>query len=121
VRVGLAPTPVDSTDVFLYHKTTRREVYDAALRSRPDCDDVLLWNERGEVTESCIANVALGLDGRLVTPPVGCGLLAGTLRGLLLEQGRLAERVITLADLARCDGIYLLNSVRGWREAALVT
>lgn len=120
VRLGLAAAPVQSSNVFLYHKTTRREVYDAAQRSRPDCDDVLLWNERGEVAESCIANVALSLDGRLVTPPAVCGLLAGTLRGWLLEQGQLAERVITLADLARCDGIYLLNSVRGWREAVLV-
>ncbi len=120
VRLGLARTPVNSRDIFLHHKTTRREVYEAAQRSRPDCDDVLLWNERGELTESCLANVALELNGQLATPPLGCGLLAGTLRGWLLDQGHLIERVVTLADLDRCNAIYVLNSLRGWRKADLV-
>ena len=122
LRIGLAPAPIDRQDVFLYHKTTRRDVYEAARRSRPDCDDVLLWNERGEITETCLANVAVRLVGRgkLVTPPVDCGLLAGTLRGWLLEQGRLQEQVITVDDLAECREIYVLNSVRGMREAVLV-
>ena len=90
VRIGLAPQAIDRQDVFFYHKTTRREAYEAALRSRPECDDVLLWNERGEITETCLANVAVRLDGALVTPPVDCGLLAGTLRGWLLERGSVA-------------------------------
>lgn len=120
VRIGLAPQPIDRGDVFFYHKTTRREAYEAARLSRPECDDVLLWNERGEITETCLANVAVRLDGELVTPPVDCGLLAGTLRGWLLEQGRLQERVITVDDLASCDEIYIMNSVRGMREAMLV-
>ena len=48
LQVGLAARPVDPRSAFLYHKTTRREVYDEAAASRPDCDDVLLWNDRGE-------------------------------------------------------------------------
>lgn len=119
VRLGLAPQPVDPNDAFLYHKTTRRDVYDAARRSRPDGDDVLLWNPRGEVTESTVANVAVRLEGRLFTPPVTCGLLPGTLRAELLACGRLTERVITLEDLQRCQGVYLFNSVRGWRRAVI--
>ena len=73
VRIGLAPQPIDRGDVFFYHKTTRREAYEAARRSRPECDDVLLWNEQGEITETCLANVAVRLNGELVTPPVDCG------------------------------------------------
>ena len=49
--------------VWLYHKTTRREIYDEAAASRPDCDDVLLWNDRGELTESTIANVVVEIGG----------------------------------------------------------
>ncbi|MCS6845067.1 MAG: aminodeoxychorismate synthase component I [Caldilineales bacterium] len=119
VRLGLARQPVDPEDVFLYHKTTRRGVYEAARRSRPDCDDVLLWNPRREVTESTVANVAVRLNGQLVTPPVSSGLLAGTLRAELLACGRLIERVINLDDLGRCQGVYLFNSVRGWRRAVI--
>ena len=58
-RVRLARRPVDSRDIFLYHKTTWRKVYDEARRELPDCEDVLLFNERGELTESTIANLVL--------------------------------------------------------------
>lgn len=119
-RVALAPNPVDSANVWLYHKTTRREAYDAARAACPECDDVLLWNERGELTEATIANVVLELDGELVTPPVEAGLLAGTLRGWLLGNGRIRERPILLTDLPRARKIWLINSVRGWREAQLI-
>jgi para-aminobenzoate synthetase/4-amino-4-deoxychorismate lyase len=108
---------VDVDDVFLYHKTTHRAVYEQARAGRPDCDDVLLWNQRGELTETTTANVVLSLDGRLVTPPVQSGLLAGALRTELLETGMVQEQVLGVNDLARCQAIYLVNSLRGWREA----
>ncbi len=119
-RVGLARTPVDSSTIWLYHKTTRRELYDAARASRPDCDEVILWNERGELTEASTANVALDLDGEWVTPPVTSGLLAGAFRGWLLAVGQIRERVLTLADLHAARRIVLINSVRKWRAATLV-
>jgi para-aminobenzoate synthetase/4-amino-4-deoxychorismate lyase len=119
VRLGLARTAVDSGDLFLFHKTTHRRVYEEARAGRPDCDDVLLWNERGELTEATTANVVLALDGRLVTPPVACGLLAGVLRADLLERGAVEEERLTVDDLARCQGLYLVNSLRGWRRAHL--
>jgi len=118
VRVGLATTPVDPASRWLYHKTTRRQLYDEARRSRPDCDDVLLWNPRGELTEACLANVVVELPEGACTPPVPCGLLAGTLRRHLLETGRIRERVIHVEE-AVGRSLYLINSVQGWREAVL--
>jgi para-aminobenzoate synthetase/4-amino-4-deoxychorismate lyase len=117
--VRLAPTPVNSADVFLYHKTTRRQTYDAAMQSCPGCDDVLLWNERDELTESCTANIVVEIDGDLLTPPVESGLLPGTFRRCLLEQNKIRERIILVADVNRCSRIYLINSVRKWQEAIL--
>ena len=119
IRVGLARMPVSSADVRLYHKTTRRELYDAARASRPDCDDVILWNERGELTESSIANLVLEIGGQCYTPPVTAGLLAGTSRAQLLEDGEIEERVLTMDDLARATRLWLINSVRG-RQAAIL-
>lgn len=113
-RLALAPKPVDARDPFLFHKTVHREVYDEARRARPGADDVLLWNRRGELTESTIANLALRLDGRWWTPPVACGLLPGTLRAELLARGRLRERILPSAALDRAEGIRLLSSVRGF-------
>ena len=117
-RVSVADRPIDSTDRFFFHKTTNREAYHSRLCA--DCDDVLLRNERDEITESTIANLVVELDGQLVTPPVESGLLAGTLRAQLIAEGRIAERVVGRADLGRATGLWLVNSVRGWREAVLV-
>ncbi len=115
--LAISREPVDSKDVFLYHKTTNRAVYGKAKADFPDADDVLLYNERGEVTESSIANVVVELDGHKLTPPVSCGLLAGTFRDKLLAQGEIEEGVIVLEDLKRAEGVWLINSVRKWQEA----
>jgi len=120
VRLGWAPSPVDDRDRFLYHKTTHRTVYDRARASRSDCDDVLLWNRRGELTESTTANVVLDIDGRLLTPPVSSGLLAGTMRGHLLMRGAIREAVLTKSDVQRCRSIRLINSVRTWIDVDFV-
>jgi para-aminobenzoate synthetase/4-amino-4-deoxychorismate lyase len=120
LRVGLATEPVDPRNVWLHHKTTRREAYDAALASRPDCDDALLWNARGEITESSIANVIVERDGRQLTPPTSSGLLGGVERAALLAEGRLEEGVVRMADLRRGERIWLANSVRGLQEAEYV-
>ena len=117
--LAIAKEPVDSKDLFLYHKTTNRMVYENAKADFPDADDVLLFNERGEVTESCIANVVVEFDGRRVTPPVSCGLLAGTFRNELLEAGEIEERVVLLDDLKRADAVWLINSVRKWRPVLI--
>ncbi len=120
LRIGLAIEPIHSDNVYLYHKTTQRQMYAQALASRPDCDDVVLWNERGEVTETSSANIVVALAGELWTPPVSSGLLAGTMREELLENGRLREKVITKDELLSADAIYLINSVRGWRTAKVI-
>lgn len=114
--LGLALTPVDPSDSFLHHKTTNRAVYERARSERPDCADTLLWNTRGEVTETCIANVLYRLNDSWYTPPVECGLLAGTYRNMLLKQGEIKERVLRVEELDKVEEIDLVNSVRGrWK------
>ena len=112
-RVALAREPVDRNDPFLYHKTTHRHVYTKALASRPGFDDLILFNANGEVTESSRANVVAEIDGALCTPPVACGLLPGTYRAALLENGTVLERVITRDQLLQSPRVFLVNSVRG--------
>ena len=120
VRLRLADAPVDASDAFLHHKTSNRATYDHALAKADDCDDVILWNQSGEVTETCIYNLIIETpDGRLLTPPVSCGLLAGTYRALLIEQGKITEQVVTLAALKSAVSISVINSVRGIRPALL--
>lgn len=119
-QLGFATSPVDSGNRYLYHKTTQRQVYADALASRPDCDDVLLWNERDEVTEASSSNVVFEIDGQLVTPPISSGILGGTLRRTLLEAGVLEEATVSRDDARNATRLWLINSVRGWREAILI-
>jgi para-aminobenzoate synthetase/4-amino-4-deoxychorismate lyase len=114
VLLGFARDHVESANVFLYHKTTCRDLYETALCTRPDCNDVLLWNERGEITESAQANVVFEIDGRLITPPVRAGLLPGTMRAHLLAAGQIEEGVIMKDDVEKATRIWLVNSVRKW-------
>ncbi len=120
VRVALAREPVDSQDEFLRHKTSRRGVYERALAAHPEAQDVLLWNERGELTETCAANVVAEIAGRRVTPPLSCGLLPGTFREHLLEGREIEEARLTRDDLARAQRLWLVNSVRRWCELKLL-
>jgi para-aminobenzoate synthetase/4-amino-4-deoxychorismate lyase len=115
-RFDLAYRCVQSNDRFLFHKTTHRAVHERALAARPELFDVLLWNERGELTEFTRGNVVLEIDGQRFTPPRTAGLLAGTFRAELLEAQEIREATLRVSDLARATRVWLINSVRGWVE-----
>ena len=121
VRLALSGLPVRSDDAWLFHKTTDRAPYDSRRAAFPDADDVVLSNERGHATETTIANLAVDLDGQWCTPTADSGLLCGIERTLLVERGVLRERVITIDELRRAPRLAVVSSLRGWREAVLVT
>lgn len=112
-RVRPAAGPVDPAETFLYHKTTHRGVYERVREEAGACDDVLLWNTRGELTESCIGNLILEIGGRWYTPPPASGLLPGVQRSHLLATGRVEERVLVRSDLAAAERVLLCNALRG--------
>lgn len=112
IQIAIAKKPISSDQIFLYHKTTQRQMYEQHRIA--GAFDTILWNEREELTEFTIGNVVLELDGKKVTPPRESGLLAGTLRAELLEQGEIEELVLSKKDLRRATAIWLVNSVRGW-------
>ncbi|GAA5160021.1 aminodeoxychorismate synthase component I [Pseudonocardia eucalypti] len=119
VRLALEREPIDTRQPWPYHKTSLREPYAERLRRHPDADDVILVNERGELTEATIANLALRLAGRWYTPPLSAGCLPGIERGRLVADGTLTERVLGIPDLAAAEALALVSSVRGWRTAVL--
>uniref|UniRef100_UPI00405692A8 aminodeoxychorismate synthase component I n=1 Tax=Candidatus Electronema sp. TaxID=2698783 RepID=UPI00405692A8 len=123
-KVIFSQERVDPADPHRFHKTTRRELYDRE-RSKAVAQgfyDVLFVNTAGEVTEGAVANVFVQnkKENFLLTPPVESGLLAGTYRQMVLEQGKAAERILTVADVLAADAIYLVNSVRGMIRAIVV-
>lgn len=120
VRLAILEHAVSSEDRLLFHKLADRSRYERWHAQRPPgVDDVILTNERDEVTETTIANLAVGLDGRWWTPPLSSGLLPGVERGRLVDAGVLSERVIHPTEL-RGASLALISSLRGWRPAVLV-
>jgi len=120
LRLALAPEPIDSSDRFLYHKTTNRAVHERAAHTRPGFDDVLLYNEKGLVTETTTANIVIKTKDGLITPQLSCGLLPGTMRQHVLSRGKIKEGTVTISDLKKSKEIYCINSVRKWRPAIFV-
>lgn len=118
-KAVLSDCRVDSSDPFLYHKTSSRELFDRERQRHPAFDEVIFLNERGEVTEGTYSNIVVAGNGELLTPSVRCGLLPGTLREELIEQGTIRERTITRDDLLNAERIWLINSVRGWRRVII--
>jgi para-aminobenzoate synthetase/4-amino-4-deoxychorismate lyase len=120
-RLGLAESPVDSSNIFLYHKTTHRKVYENARSKTSGYDDIILWNTRNEITETRIGNIVIRKSGKLITPPVSCGLLPGVFRKHLLQKGEITEEVIHVQDISQADEIYMINSVRKWVQCELIS
>jgi len=80
-------------------------------------DDALLLNERGEVSECTAANVYCVKGGKVSTPPLNSGCLAGVSRATLLEETAkagmpVAERVLSLDDFYSADEVFITSTTR---------
>ena len=116
MRYVVSPTRLNSANPFLYHKTTRREVYDSEWRKYHEevgADEVIYLNQDGALAEGSRTTIFVEEDGVLVTPPLEVGLLPGTLRAELLASGQAIEGRLCLEDMERAKSCYLGNSVRG--------
>lgn len=124
MRFVVSETTLDSSDIFLFHKTTRRELYDREWQKYSEtmgAEEVIYLNERRELAEGSRTTIFLERNGRLETPALSCGLLPGTLRADLIAQGRAVEAVLTLEDLKSANAIFLGNSVRGLVRAVPIS
>ena len=123
VRALLASEATEASDLFLRHKTTQRERYDAGWRAAEaeGAFDMLFLNTEGELTEGGRSNVFVKLQGRWYTPPLACGVLPGVMRSVLLDDPdwNASERRMTRNDLLAAEALVLCNSLRGALPATL--
>ncbi|MFN8938882.1 MAG: aminotransferase class IV [Acidobacteriota bacterium] len=80
-------------------------------------DEVVLLNERHEVSELTSANLFAVFGGEVLTPPLSSGCLPGITRALLLEEISVPgitvrEAPLQLSDLERADGLFITSSTR---------
>jgi len=102
---------------WCFHKTTMRDLYNSEYKKaqQQGLFELLFCNHDGQVTEGCISNVIIYHEGRYLTPPVECGLLAGVMRDKLLadQSVDLVEGILTRDMVASAEAIFICNSVRG--------
>jgi para-aminobenzoate synthetase / 4-amino-4-deoxychorismate lyase len=124
LKIVLAHEMTEAADLFLRHKTTVRERYDAAWRAAEarGAFDMLFCNEHGELTEGGRSNVFVKIAGRWYTPPLACGVLPGVMRSVLLADPawNAQERRLKLDDLRCAEEVVICNALRGALAAAVV-
>lgn len=126
--VGIAPTsrPPDTTSVAVVPwprnergplaglKTTSygENVVALAWARQRGATEALFADTRGRLSEGTGSNVFVVVGGRLLTPPLSTGCLAGITRGLVLEWTDAAEEELSADVLAEADEIFLTSSIR---------
>ena len=85
----------------------------ALVRAREaGADEAVFGNLAGNLCEGTGTNVFVGIGGRLLTPPLSSGCLAGVTRDLLVELLPVDERDVPLGALAEADDAFLTSSTR---------
>ena len=92
-------------------------VWAAAEAQREGFDEVVLLNERGEVSECTAANIFALKGEKVVTPPLSSGCLEGVTRGILMEIASEAgtsvvEQTLRLEDLYAADEVMITSTNR---------
>ncbi|MFZ6766677.1 aminodeoxychorismate synthase component I [Undibacterium sp. Di26W] len=122
--VMLATTTTRHDDLFLRHKSSVRQQYDAAWQAaeQQGAFDMLFFNEHGHLTEGGRSSVLLKKNGKWLTPPVSDGVLPGIMRAVLLDdpQFGLRESSLVLDDVLMAEKIMLCNALRGAFEVELL-
>lgn|GEM_PF-438535 len=115
VKLGRYPIIRPSTTQLLDAKNGSYAASETALRwaDKNGFDDVLFFNEAGNVAEATYANVGFLVDGQILTPPLDSTCLHGIVRQVALEIfPDFHQADVTKAMVSRADGIFLLSSIR---------
>ncbi|MBU2540827.1 MAG: aminodeoxychorismate synthase component I [Candidatus Omnitrophica bacterium] len=116
-RIIFSRKYTNSGDSFLFHKTTKRALYNSehAQYRKKGYFDCIFKNEKGEITEGAISNIFIEKDSKIYTPALSCGLLNGVYRRYLFATAKslLSECVLHEADIYSADNIYLTNAIYG--------
>ncbi len=116
--LGIASSITKSTDSLSNLKSANALVYAIAARQAKHnkWNDALVYNTQGHIIESAIANLFWVKEGKVYTPPLTDGCVAGVMRSYILEQWpSIEERSLTYEELMQADELMLTNAVKGVR------
>jgi branched-chain amino acid aminotransferase len=92
-------------------------VWAVAEAAKDGFDEVVLLNERSEVSECTSANIFVVKNGKVLTPPLSSGCLEGVTRGILMEIApesgvSVAEQSLHPEDLYSADEVLISSTNR---------
>lgn len=121
VKITVSNITINNKNIFLYHKTTNRKIYEEEYKKYKSYGyfDVLFRNQNNQFTETSRGNIFLKINGKLTTPPIECGLLPGTYRKFLIENSSVIIKPIYEEDLQKAEKIFITNSVVGLVEGKI--
>ncbi len=120
-KITFSKKKTRSSNIFLYHKTTNRTLYDSEYRkySKLGFFDTIFCNENKQITEGTISNIFIKKNGNYYTPPIQCGVLPGVFRTHFMQKNKAQEKILFLEDLKTADATYCTNAVRGMVKVKL--
>ncbi len=118
IKITISNQHTDSNNIFLYHKTTNRDLYGKELKNARENGffDIIFLNEKDEITEGAITNIYIKKDGLFYTPPISSGLLNGIIRQIKVKELNIKEKILRLEDLKEADEVYISNSIIGFKK-----
>jgi len=84
------------------------------------CNETLLFTPAGHLISACMANVFVVTRGRVLTPDLSTGARAGVVREWVMRRVEVEETLVTRADLAAVEELFLTSSWLGIMPAASV-
>ncbi|HVL06475.1 MAG TPA: aminotransferase class IV [Acidimicrobiales bacterium] len=112
--VAVAPWPRNERGALTGVKSVSygENVVALAYARDRDAGEALFANLAGNLCEGTGTNVFVGLGGRLLTPPLSAGCLAGVTRELVLELVEVVEEDVPIRALDRVEEAFLTSSTR---------
>jgi branched-chain amino acid aminotransferase len=122
VAVVVAPWPRNERGTLAGAKTISyaENVVALAYATSHQAQEALFLNLAGNLCEGTGTNIFVGLGGRLVTPPLSAGCLAGVTRGLVLEATGAVEADVSVEELGRVSEAFLSSTTRGVHPVARI-
>ena len=115
LRLGVSPHCVNTTSPLVGVKSCNYLEHLMAFEQARGSgfDEAIRANERGEVTSACMANVFWFVHGKLFTPSLPTGCLAGTTREFVMENLECEEVEASIDELRNADQIFLTSAGLG--------
>jgi branched-chain amino acid aminotransferase len=112
--VCLVPWPRNERGALAGVKSTSyaENVVALARAKEQGCTEAIFETTTGLLSEGTGSNVFVGVGGRLLTPPLSAGCLAGVTRALVLEWTDAVEADIPMATFAEADEVFLTSTGR---------